>query len=117
MFKAKKKSTRTRFEICSKLTIKTPNNTNFVVLVYLLLTLKLFYLTPCSMLTFYVNFEQVNTGWHLLSSLPYLQKQSPRGVYQERCSSFSQFTGEHPCGSVSSTLLKLHFCMGILLKI
>ena len=48
MFKVKKKGTRTRSGICSKLTIKTPNDAKFVVVVSLLLTLKLFYFTPCS---------------------------------------------------------------------
>ena len=27
---------------------------------------------------------------------------------------FKQFTGEHPCKSVTSVILKSHFCMGIL---
>ena len=48
MFKVKKKGTRTRSGICSKLTIKTPNDAKFVAVVSLLLTLKLFYFTPCS---------------------------------------------------------------------
>ena len=49
--------------------------------------------------------REVNAGWHLLYSLPFIQKQSPRGVFQERCSTFSQFTGERPCRSVSSLTL------------
>ena len=115
MFKVKKKRTRTRYEICSKLTIKTPKRCQFcrsgvftvdfeIILFYTLL------------LFFYVNSEQVNAGSHLLYSLPYIQKQSPRVVFQERCSTFSQFKGEHRRRNVSSTLLKSHFCMGILLK-
>ena len=47
MFKANNKNTRTRCEIWSKLTIKTP---------------ELRYFTPCSSV-FIVNFEQVNAGW------------------------------------------------------
>ena len=48
MLKVKKKSTRTRCEICSKFTIKVQqfrhqDSANFVVLVSLLLTLNLFY--------------------------------------------------------------------------
>ena len=39
IFKVKKKSTTTRCETCPVLTIKAPNNTNFVALVPLLLTL------------------------------------------------------------------------------
>ena len=76
-----------------------------------MLTLKLFYTL---LYFFYVNSEQVNAGCHLLYSLPYIQKQSPaRGFFQERCSTFSQFTGERPSRSVSSALLKSHFCVGI----
>ena len=47
MFKVTKKNTRTRSEIRSKLT-RHQNDTNFVVLVSLLLTLKIFFFTPCS---------------------------------------------------------------------
>ena len=46
-------------EICSDLTIKTPNNINDVVLVFLLLTLNLFHHISQS----FVDFEQVNVNW------------------------------------------------------
>ena len=46
----------------------------------------------------------------------YIQKQWARGVFQERSSTFSQFTGEHSCGSMSTTQLKSNFfCLDILL--
>ena len=47
MFKVNNRSTRTRSEICSNLTIKTPERR---------------YFTPYSSV-FIVNFEQVNDGW------------------------------------------------------
>ena len=47
MFKVNNRNTRTRCEIWSKLTIKTPERR---------------YFTPCSSV-FIVNFEQVNAGW------------------------------------------------------
>ena len=47
MFKVNKRSTRTRLEICSNLTIKTPERR---------------YFTPYSS-DFIVNFEQVNDDW------------------------------------------------------
>ena len=53
MFQVNNRNTRTRREICSKLTIKY-NKYN-----------KITYFTPCSSV-FIVNFEQVNAGWVLL---------------------------------------------------
>ena len=47
MFKVNNRNTRTRCEICSKLTIKTPERR---------------YFTPYSSV-FIVNFEQINAGW------------------------------------------------------
>ena len=47
MFKVNNRNTRTRSEICSKLTIKTPERR---------------YFTPYSSV-FIVNFEQINAGW------------------------------------------------------
>ena len=47
MFKVNNRNTRTRCEIWSKLTIKTPERR---------------YFTPCCSV-FIVNFEQVNAGW------------------------------------------------------
>ena len=47
MFKVNNRNTRTRCEIWSKLTIKTPERR---------------YFTPCS-IAFVVNFEQVNASW------------------------------------------------------
>ena len=58
-FKVNNRNTRTRCEICSKLTIKTPERRH--VLVALFLTLNTF--TPCSSLSL-VNFEQVNARWY-----------------------------------------------------
>ena len=42
LFKFNNRNTRKRCEICSKLTIKIPNDVNDVVLVFLLLTLNIF---------------------------------------------------------------------------
>ena len=108
MFKVKKKGLKS----VQSWQLRHQNDANFVVLVSLLSTLKLFYTL---LKFFYDNSEQVNPCWHLLYSLPCIQKQSPRDVFQEKCSTFSQFTREHPYRSVSSTLLKSHLCMCILL--
>ena len=62
MFKVSNRKTITRCEICSKLTMKTPERRHGVVLVSLLLTLNLFHFTPCSRVSI-VNFEQVNADW------------------------------------------------------
>ena len=56
MFKVNNRNTKTRCEICSKLTIKIPER-----LVSLLLTLNIHF-TPCSSVSI-DNFEQVNAGW------------------------------------------------------
>ena len=48
MFKVNIRNTRARCEICSKLTIKTPERRQW--------------LTPCSSVSI-VNFEQVNADW------------------------------------------------------
>ena len=52
IFKVYNRSTRTRFEFCSTLTIKTPFTWT--------------YFTPCSNISI-VNFEQVNVGWDFAS--------------------------------------------------
>ena len=49
MFKVNNRSTRARSEICSKLTIKTPEH-----------------FTLCSSVSI-ANFEQVNTGWEWIT--------------------------------------------------
>ena len=61
LLKVNKRNTRTRCEICSKLTIN--NRPPGVVLVYLL---TLTYFTPCSSVSF-VNFQQVNAGWDIIA--------------------------------------------------
>ena len=50
MLKVNNRNTRTRCEISSKLTIKTPERCQWT------------YFTPCCSVSI-VNFEQVNTGW------------------------------------------------------
>ena len=50
MFKVKNRNTRPRYEVCSKLTIKTPERRRSI------------YFPPCSSVSI-VNFEQVNAGW------------------------------------------------------
>ena len=50
---------------------------------FLLLTLNIFHTL---FKFFYFNSEQVNAGRYMLDSLLYEQKQSPGGVFQERCS-------------------------------
>ena len=65
LLKVNNRNTKSRSEICSKLTIKTPERhqcTNNVVLVSLLLTLNILY--TCSDI-FIVNFENVIAGWRL----------------------------------------------------
>ena len=49
-FKVNNRNTRTRYEICLKLTIKTPEQRHWT------------YPTPCSIVSF-VNFEHVDTSW------------------------------------------------------
>ena len=63
MFKVNDRNTRTRCDICSKLTIKTPERRqeSFWCLYCQLWT----YSTPCFSLPV-VNFEQVNTSWKLV---------------------------------------------------
>ena len=56
MFKVNNRNTRTRCEICSELTIKTPGRRQW----------RVFY---CSSVSF-VNFEQVNPGWDTLLKDP-----------------------------------------------
>ena len=59
MFKVNNSNTRIRCEICSNLTIKTPERRSSV--------------TPCSVVSI-VNFEQVNGGWEITqSALPCLK--------------------------------------------
>ena len=59
LLKVNNRNTRTRCEICSKLTIHQ-NDDNGVILVSLLLTLNIF--TPCSSVSI-VNFQHVIAGW------------------------------------------------------
>ena len=59
MFKANSKNTRTRFEICSKLTIKTPERRDWRRSGVFILNFEHF--TPFSSV-FINNFEQVNSG-------------------------------------------------------
>ena len=114
MFKVKKKGLEKGLKSVQSWQLRHQNDANFVVLVSLSSALKLFY----TLLKFlYDNSEQVNPCWHLLYSLPCIQKQSPRDVFQEKYSAFSQFTREHQYRSVSSTLLKSPLCMCILLEI
>ena len=60
MFKVNNRNTRIRYEICSKLTIKTPERRHwrhsgvFIV--------NLTYFTPCSSVSI-VNFERVTADW------------------------------------------------------
>ena len=58
MFKVNR-NVKTRYEICSELTIKTPDRRRWCCRTYF---------TPCSSVSI-VNFEQVNAGWVLGSNL------------------------------------------------
>ena len=57
LFKASNRNTRKRCEICSKLTLKTPERRYWL----LLLTLNIFH--TFFLVFFFVNFEQVNFSW------------------------------------------------------
>ena len=57
IFKVNNRNTRTRCQICSKLTIKTPERRRFGVFI-----VDFEHLTPCSSV-YIVNFEKVNAGW------------------------------------------------------
>ena len=71
MFKVNNRNSRTRCEICSELTIKTPERRQGRRLVSVLLTLDIFliwlwtYFSPCSS-GFIINFERVNPGWKMV---------------------------------------------------
>ena len=65
LLKVNKTCTRTRSQICSELTIKTPNDAIIGALVFLLLTLNIF--TPWSSVSI-VNFEHVIAGWDEICS-------------------------------------------------
>ena len=56
LLKVNNRNTRTRCEICSKLTINTPERRHW----------RRTYFTPCSSVSI-VNFEQVNAGWEGVS--------------------------------------------------
>ena len=58
MFKFNNRNTRTRCEICSKLTIKTPERRHWRLISHLPVS----YFTPCSSVSI-VNFEKVNAAW------------------------------------------------------
>ena len=66
LLKVGNRNTRTRCEICSKLTRKTPELRYGVVLVFLDLNLNNF--TPCSSVSI-VNFEHVIAGWEVFVSV------------------------------------------------
>ena len=62
LFKVNNRNTRKRCEICSKLTIKTPERRDVtgVVLVFLLLTLNIFHTFSSVSI---VDFKKVNISW------------------------------------------------------
>ena len=60
MFKVNDRNTIARCEICSKLTIKTPERCDWRRFGSLLLTMN--YFTPCANVSI-VNFEQLNARW------------------------------------------------------
>ena len=92
MFKVNNRNTRTRCEICSKLTIKTLERR---VLVSLLLTLNIF---QTLFYSFCVSFEQVIVGWDNLYRSIHLSCSS------KRCSQACNFikkTPQHRCFPVN----------------
>ena len=66
MYKANDKNTRSKCEICSKLTIKTPEWRHWFILMSLLLTLNIFHSL------FYCFYCKLWAGKHRLGSLIYL---------------------------------------------
>ena len=69
LFKVNNRNTRTRYEICSELTIKTPRRRHWLCIVFKsLMSFWFIYcflwtcLTPCSRV-FIVDFEQTNCVW------------------------------------------------------
>ena len=62
MFKVNNRNTRTRCEICSKLTIKTPERRQWRRSGFFIVNFEHISHTPCSSVSI-VNFEQVNAGW------------------------------------------------------
>ena len=60
LLKVDNRNTRTRFEICSKLTIETPERRHWCCFGVFIVNFEL--VTPCSSV-FIVNFEHVNAEW------------------------------------------------------
>ena len=60
MFKVNNRNTRKRCELCSKLTVKTPERRHWRHSGVFIVNLEHF--RPCSSVSI-VNIEQVNTGW------------------------------------------------------
>ena len=60
MFKVNSRNTKTRCEICSNLTIKTPEGRQLRCSGVFIVNFE----PPCSSVSI-VNFEQVNAGWEL----------------------------------------------------
>ena len=63
LLKVNNRNTRTRCEICSKLTIKIPERRQCRRSGIFILNFT--YFTPCSSVSI-VKFEQVNAGWHFI---------------------------------------------------
>ena len=82
-FKVKRKALEQSVKFIQKHQLKHQNSANFVLLVSLMLTLNIIYTL---FQFFYFNYEQVNAERHMLHLLSFIQKQSPTGVFQERCS-------------------------------
>ena len=89
IFKVKKNSTRKRCEICSKLTIKTPNGTTFIVLVSLLLSWT--YFTPWS------SFSILTLNNFMPADNFCIHFRVYRGVHFHIFHIFSHFKEEHSC--------------------
>ena len=68
MFKINNRNSRTRFEICSKLTIKTPEWRQWRRSGVFIET----YFTPCSSVSI-VKFEHGNADWDYLDVLQWIQ--------------------------------------------
>ena len=64
LFKVDIRKTKTSCEICSKFTLKTPEQRHWRLSGVFILLFRT-YLTPCSSVSV-INFEHVNTGWVLL---------------------------------------------------
>ena len=79
LFKVNNRNTRKRHEISSKLTIRKPEQRQWRLLIFLLLTLNIF--TTFSSVSI-IDFEQVNVSWIITNFIIKVYMRTSRGVLE-----------------------------------